>query len=189
MSINGVLSGKRGGFSYSNSYSRRGLEARVSRWRNYPDRLEAVAQRLRDARIENSDALNLLEKFKYRPATLVYIDPPYYIKRYSGYQHDARGQEFHANLLRLCQKSKCMILISGYDTELYRQYLTKEKGWQRKVISTHTTEHTGSKLARDEVIWINQYASKALDVNRIPIRLTKKEKEQRKVNPIRGRRN
>ena len=56
MSINGVLAGNKGGFSYSNSYKRSEKEARVSRWQNFPDRLRKVADRLRDARIERLDA-------------------------------------------------------------------------------------------------------------------------------------
>ena len=186
MSINGVLAGNKGGFSYSNSYSRLGKEARVSRWKNFPKRLSDVASRLRDVRIENLDAIKLLEKFVNRPATLVYIDPPYLMDRYSGYVNDAREEEFHIALLKLCNRAKCMILISGYENPVYEEFLSPARGWKKKIISTHTTSASGKKVHREEVVWINKVASKAFTTNRIPIRLTKMERTQNKVNPARG---
>ena len=185
MSINGVLAGNEGGFSYSNSYSRSGKEARVNRWKNFPKRLSDVASRLRDVRIENLDAINLLEKFIKRPATLVYIDPPYLIERNSGYVNDAKEAEFHMKLLKLCNRAKCMILISGYENPVYEKFLSPTRGWKKEIICTHTTPASGKKLHREEVVWINKVAVKASTNNRIPIRLSKKERLQKKVNPIR----
>ena len=185
MSINGVLAGNKGGFSYSNSYSRSGKEARVNRWKNFPKRLKDVGDRLRDVRIENLDAIKLLEKFVNRPATLVYIDPPYLIERNSGYVNDAKESEFHEKLLELCNRAKCMILISGYDNPVYEEFLSPMSGWQKEIICTHTTPASGKKLHREEVVWINKVAAKASKNNRVPIRLSKKERLQKKVNPTR----
>ena len=77
MSINGMFGDHRGGFSYSNSYARSGMEARVSRWNNMPLRLQFVVDRLKNVRIENKDARTLVKAFIKRPATLMYLDPPY----------------------------------------------------------------------------------------------------------------
>src|SRR3569833_251180 len=63
MAINGVFGDERGGFSYSDSYSRNGHDARVNRWNNLPERLNQVVKRLKDVRIENKDALKLLIKY------------------------------------------------------------------------------------------------------------------------------
>lgn len=186
MSINGVLAGNKGGFSYSNSYSRSGKEARVNRWKNFPKRLSDVAGRLRDVRIENLDAIKLLKKFVNRPATLVYIDPPYLMDRDSGYVNDAREVEFHIELLKLCNRAKCMILISGYENPVYEEFLSRVCGWKKETICTHTTPASGKKLHREEVVWINKVAAKASINHRVPIRLTKKERLQKKVNPTRG---
>ena len=188
MSINGVLAGSKGGFSYSNSYSRSGKEARVNRWTNFPERLKEVSKRLRNIRIENSDAINLLEKFSNRPATLVYIDPPYLADRTSGYVHDARNESFHIELLNACNKAKCMILISSYENPVYGNILTSLRGWEKKVINTHTSGACGKRFDRNEVVWMNRVAIKALDTKCVPIRLSKKEKTANKINPIRGRR-
>ena len=186
MSLNGVLAGSKGGFSYSNSYTRSGREARVNRWANFPERLIRVAERLRDVRIENMDAVTLLKKFVNRPATLVYLDPPYLIDRTSGYTHDVREKDFHIELLTVCNKAKCMVLVSGYDNPIYNELLDPSLKWRKVVIGTYTTAACGTKFDRNEVVWINESASKALDRNRIPIRLSKKERLARKLNPTRG---
>ena len=47
MSINGAFGKDSGGFSFTNSYSRNGMEARVSRWHGMPDHIDWVAKRLK----------------------------------------------------------------------------------------------------------------------------------------------
>ena len=185
MSINGVMAVNKGGFSLSNTYSRNNVEARVSRWNNLPERLEAVAKRLKKIRIEQSDARLLLGKFSKRPATLVYIDPPYNTNRTGGYANDAKDDEFHYELLDICIDSKCMIVISGYENVLYKKLLTRKKGWNKQIIATHTTATCGQRRHREEVIWMNNQARKALLSGRVPIRLSKQERAMKKLNPIR----
>ena len=55
-------------FSFSNSYTRGGVEARVNRWNRMPDYLESVIERLKMVRVEKKDGLALFEDFKNRPA-------------------------------------------------------------------------------------------------------------------------
>ena len=85
MAVNGTSGSSRCGFSFSQSYARESKEARVNRWYNLPARLEKVVERLRGVRVENRDARELIEMFADRPATLMYLDPPYYTKRKHGY--------------------------------------------------------------------------------------------------------
>jgi DNA adenine methylase len=185
MTVNGTV-GNQTGFSFSSSFVRGGMEARVSRWNNLPERLAEVAERLRHVRIENRDARELLSMFKHRPATLVYLDPPYFVKREYKYVIDANDKAFHEELLDLCCKAKCMILLSGYDTMLYNEMLLPEKGWTRSVIETHTRDTTGKDYARSEVLWHNQHFDRAFKSGRVPIRLTEKERKQNKINPERS---
>ena len=185
MTVNGTI-GNQTGFSFSSSYVRGGMEARVSRWNNLPARLAEVTERLRHVRVENRDARELLEMFLNRPATLVYLDPPYFVKREYKYVIEANEQSFHEELLRLCLKAKCMILLSGYDTELYNQTLLSQKGWTRSVIETHTRDTTGKDYARSEVLWHNRPFEHAFVSGKVPLRLTKQEKEENKLNPERG---
>ncbi|MBL1231101.1 MAG: DNA adenine methylase [Flavobacteriales bacterium] len=185
MAINGLFGEARGGFSYSDSYSRNGHDARVNRWNNLPERLKLVVTRLKKVRIENKDALKLLQKYRYRPATLVYLDPPYLGNRTNGYTIDANDESFHVKLLKLSNKAKCMIFISGYENELYNSILTKEEGWEKKTIETTTKDSKGKAHNRTEVVWMNKHYLKALETQKIPIDLTEKERKQGKVNPER----
>ena len=92
MTVNGTVDGTRSGFSFSQSYAREEREARVNRWYNLPDRIDSIVGRLRNVRIEKRDARELLDMFSDRPATLVYLDPPYFTKRDHGYVIDANDR-------------------------------------------------------------------------------------------------
>jgi DNA adenine methylase len=185
MAINGVFGKGPGGFSYSDSYSRHGKDARVNRWYNLSKRIFEVVERLRSVRIENKDARQLLKQYVDRPGTLVYLDPPYLADRTNGYNKDANNVEFHKELLDIANKAKCMIFISGYDNELYQKMLTKEKGWSTKKIKTSTRDSSGKIHKRTEVVWMNKYFRKAQKSKHIPIRLSEKERKSNKINPYR----
>lgn len=186
MTVNGTIGGSsRAGFSYSQSYAREGREARVNRWYNLPERLANAVDRLRGIRIENQDACALLRMFSDRPATLVYLDPPYFTKRDHGYMIDAKDQEFHETLLKECRRARCMLLISGYETKLYNKFLSSASGWSKMKINTTTRDTSGIDYSRTEVLWMNRQFRNAKKRNKIPIRLTRKEIAQNKINPIR----
>jgi len=187
MTVNGMVGSSHSGFSFSQSYAREGKEARVCRWYNLPPRLAAVAERLRRVRIENRDARELLTMFSDRPATLVYLDPPYHMKRHHRYAVETDDEAFHEELLRACLKAKCMILISGYDNTLYAQLLCPKDGWHKMTIETHTRDTKGKDYARTEVLWSNRYFREALVSRKVPIRLSRKEKGNNKINPPRKR--
>jgi DNA adenine methylase len=185
MAINGCFGKDKGGFSFSNSYSRRGMEARVSRWNAMPDHLKTVADRLKFVRIENKDAIKLFREFMDRPATLVYLDPPYLADRNHGYDHDQKSEEFHEHLLKTATKAKCMVLISGYKNDLYHEYLTKARGWQKRTTKTTTRGHNGKDSEREEIVWFNQQYQAVRQSGRIPVHFSQKEREHGKLNPKR----
>lgn len=187
LAVNSTVASSHCGFSFSQSYARDGREARVNRWYNLPERLAAVVERLRGVRVENRDAREIVEMFMDRPATLMYLDPPYFVKRSQGYAIDAKDEGFHRDLLHLCTRSKAMIVISGYPTALYEAVLSQEAGWERTDIETHTRDTSGQDYARTEVIWKNAAFLNALRTGKVPIRLTKKELAENKVNPCRRR--
>jgi DNA adenine methylase len=185
MAINGAFGDSKGGFSYSDSYSRNNKEARVNRWNNLPDRLDKVVGRLKDVRIENKEAKKLIERFIDRPATLIYLDPPYLAERVNGYEIEANDYNFHLDLLNLICTSQAMIFISGYKNELYSKLLTEEKGWSLKEIETTTKGSNGSVKNRTEVIWMNSHFTNALNSGIMPIELDAKETLNKKLNPKR----
>jgi hypothetical protein len=49
-----------------------------------------------------------------------------------------------------------------------------------------TRDTTGKDYARSEVLWHNKHFEKAVKLGRVPIRLTKTEKAENKINPERG---
>ncbi|NVN18262.1 DNA adenine methylase [Muricauda sp. HICW] len=185
LAINGSFGEAKGGFSYSDSYSRNGIEARVNRWNNLPDRLEKVVSRLKNVRIENKDAKKLIERFADRPATLIYLDPPYLGKRTNGYENEANDHDFHLDLLNSISNSNAMIFLSGYHNELYDDLLTEQRGWSRKEIETTTQGSNGSKKQRTEVLWMNANFTETLNSGRLPIELDEKEIKNKKLNPKR----
>lgn len=187
MTVNGTIGSGRSGFSFSQSYAREGREARVNRWYNLPDRLANVVERLRGVRVENRDARELVEMFADRPATLVYLDPPYFIRRDHRYLVDANYEEFHEQLLARCSRARCMLLISGYETELYNRILSEERGWTREVVRTQTRDTSGRDYERTEVLWMNSVFRQAKELGRVLIELTESERAERKVNPPRSR--
>ena len=187
MTVNGTVDGTRSGFSFSQSYAREHREARVNRWYNLPQRLDEIVNRLRNVRVEKRDARDILRMFSDRPATLVYLDPPYFTKREHGYVIDANDRAFHAELLEICRKARCMILLSGYDNDLYQEMLIDAGGWKKKRIETHTRDTTGKDYPRTEVLWMNERFTSAKKLGRVPIRLSKKERHDNKINPPRLR--
>lgn len=188
MTVNSTTGSKSScGFSYSQSYARGGMEARVSRWINLPDRLTQVVERFKRVRIEKRDARDLVRMFLDRPATLMYLDPPYFTKRAHGYAIDAKDEKFHRELLALCVRSKAMMLISGYRNKVYDSILTRDKGWHRVSIATLTRDTTGKDYERTEVLWRNSRFTEAQKKGKILIRLSKKEVKENKVNPARKR--
>ena len=158
--------------------------ARVNRWYHLPERLERVSERLRSIRIENRDARELISMFKNRPATLMYLDPPYNIARKQHYNVDI-DENYHIELLDKCTESKAMILISGYENDLYNSKLNIKNGWTKKYLSTSTRDTSGKEHQRTEVLWTNEYFEYALKVKNIPIELDPKEIQLNKLNPER----
>jgi DNA adenine methylase len=185
MTVNATVGSTACGFSFSQSYAREGHEARVNRWNNLPARLDKVFHRLQGVRVENRDARELVKMFADRPATLMYLDPPYFTKRDHGYVIDANDEGFHTELLKVCSKAKCMLLISAYENELYDRLLTKKGGWKKWQIQTHTRDTSGKDYDRTEVLWMNAPFVKAWKTRKVPIRLSKSERQQNKINPAR----
>lgn len=187
MTVNGTSGSRHSGFSFTDSYTRDGKEARVSRWYHLPERIAGVVERLRSVRVESKDALSLFGEYVNRPGTLVYLDPPYLTDRVHDYKVDARDEKFHKRLLQLVKRARCMVLISGYRHDLYTDALSKAEGWEKLSLKVKTRSTSGKDVSRTEILWMN----KAFQVARkkaTPLMLSKKEKLEKKVNPTRGKR-
>ena len=78
-----------------------------------------------------------------------------------------------------------MVFISGYKSELYTKTLTKDRGWSELVLNSVTKGNNGKSFAREEVVWFNEAYTRASRDNKIKLRLSKKEAQNKKINPVR----
>ncbi len=117
-------------------------------WKQLPEILQNICGRLKEAQIENYDAMELIRRYN-SPETLIYCDPPYNqeIRKKKIYkcELDDAGQ---IRLLQVLKESKAKIILSGYDNELYN---TELKGWYTD--EKETTAQMG--LKRREKLYMN----------------------------------
>ena len=117
-------------------------------WNYLPESVIECCERLKDAQIENTDALELIKRYDDND-TLIYLDPPYLpdIRKKNMYKHEFSIEQ-HKDLLLIIKKSKSKIILSGYDNDLYNAEL---ENWYTAEIETIAQ----MGLKRTEKIWCN----------------------------------
>ncbi len=117
-------------------------------WNNLPEIIVEVCSRLKDAQIENTDALTLINRYNDEK-TLIYCDPPYLqsIRKRNIYEYEMADMD-HLELIAVLKNSSSKIILSGYENDLYDCYL---RDWNKD--SVETTAQFGKK--RTETIWMN----------------------------------
>ena len=120
-------------------------------WYRLPEWIIDIAERLRMVQIENRPAVEVIERFNYSNV-FMYIDPPYVLgtRAQKQYRHEMLDQD-HEELLKVLLKSRAKIMISGYESEMYNDYLV---GWEKKHFSS--CAETGKP--RTETVWMNYKA-------------------------------
>ena len=112
----------------------------IKRWqRDHPGLCQLV----------NGDAESFLTNYDFRGGELIYSDPPYLIgarRKKNIYRHDYAASD-HEVLLTVLKALPCKVMVSGYDTSMYREYLA---GW--RCVSFPAMTHTG---VREEYVWLN----------------------------------
>ena len=125
-------------------------------WNYLPGRIAEVCERLKEAQIENIDAIELIRRYNDEN-TLIYCDPPYLqsLRKKNMYAHEI-SEEYHIELLKVLKESKSKIVLSGYDNQLYNNALI---GWNTD--EKKTTAQMGKH--RVEKLWLNfEYAPEVL---------------------------
>lgn len=118
-------------------------------WRGVPERVLLLADRLKDAEIERTPAVDIIARYA-TPERLIYADPPYPLATRTGalYQHEMTDAD-HAALLDTLDAHPGPVVLSGYHCALYddrlRHWHTREKRVQAEKGNTRT-----------EVLWLNQ---------------------------------
>jgi DNA adenine methylase len=112
----------------------------ISEWtKRYPDLCQLV----------HADAAEYLRQYKFDGNELIYADPPYVCstrRRSRIYTFEYTDGD-HEQLLTTLLESPCMVLISGYDSDLYNDMLS---GWRKETFQAKTW--TG---VRQECVWLN----------------------------------
>lgn len=143
--------GRLTGWKISTNVNRCGISDVVNRMLKKVDNLPQVVERLRRVQISNFSFQEVFTKFTTQD-TLLYCDPPYLHEVRSGRSDYVCEMSItdHEELLRLANKSKCQIAISGYENDLYMDLL---KGWTfvRAGVKRDTMFHS----ARQECLWMN----------------------------------
>lgn len=143
-----------GGNSGFRSDSKRKYATAAHLWERFPSNLSAICQRLQGVIIENKNALAVMRAHDAE-TTLHYIDPPYMPEarvqgnRYYNYEMTAQG---HEQLLAVAGTMTGMVMISGYDSELYNDML---RGWRKTVKGSRISAGRGTKV-RTECLWVNE---------------------------------
>ena len=98
----------------------------------------------------HADAVEYLKRYHFTGKELVYCDPPYLRetrkKYYPLYKYEYTYEQ-HVELLELIQSLPCMVMLSGYESTLYKQYL---KGWHTYCFQAFANHHMAT-----EWIWMN----------------------------------
>lgn len=126
-------------------------------WRNYPDALRAIIDRLRGVVIENKDAAAVMRQ-QDAPTTLHYVDPPYVLSTRSDekadYKHEMTNAD-HEALADCLHGLNGMVVLSGYRSDLYARLFADWKRIDKKAYGDGACE-------RVESLWLNPACADAL---------------------------
>ena len=123
-------------------------------WRNYPDSLPAVIDRLRGVVIEQRDATEVMRQHD-GPETLHYVDPPYHHdtrnrgdrNSVKSYKHEMSDDQ-HRDLAAVLKDMQGMVILSGYRLQLYDDLYAK---WNR----LDRAAHADGARDRVESLWLS----------------------------------
>ncbi len=122
-------------------------------WCNKVDELVPVIERLRRVTIMSRSAVDVIKRFDSID-TLHYCDPPYVMDARTGgrcYVHELTDED-HKQLADVLNNVKGKVVLSGYDSTLYKKLY---KGWrtdQREQLLQCSRDKTQKRV---EMVWMN----------------------------------
>lgn len=137
------------GWRYDIANARQNVET----WRTGPESLWQIVDRMKEVQLEHGDALKLFSRYD-RKDTLFYVDPPYVAetrgKRWAttAYKHELTDDD-HVVLAARLNTLKGMVVVSGYDSELYDRLYA---GWHKVKAMAQTHN---SKIQAVETLWLS----------------------------------
>jgi DNA adenine methylase len=131
-------------------------------WARMPQCIREASARLLEAQIENRPAIETIKRYKGE-RVLIYADPPYVMNTRTAhgdnYNHEMTDAD-HEELLQALIDHTGVVILSGYDCDLYNDLLT---GWHKE--TTRTTAERAAK--RIETLWINPAGAELLPARQI----------------------
>ena len=141
-------------------------------WAHYPESIAQAGQRFVGVLIENKPAIEVMRQHD-ASTTLHFVDPPYVLATRdarasvssgsSYYKHEMSDRD-HGALLEALEALEGMVVLSGYESELYALRLA---GWQRHTTTAASSAYRGAKVST-EVVWLNPACAAALGTARAP---------------------
>lgn len=155
-SFSGAITGGYGPASPRKRVSRAAVWTRI-----VDSRIVAMAERLRNVELECMDAIPYLERWD-DPHTAAYVDPPYLAETRRDtrtYRHEANNEEYHRRLLETLNQFSGRVVLSGYESSLYRELLGS--GWElhRVDVSAPSGIRRGRSERRTECLWVKPASS------------------------------
>lgn len=131
-------------------------------WVKYPEAIAAAGRRFEKVIIENRPALDIISQHD-GPNTLHFLDPPYVhstrcMRSLSGYKHEMSDRD-HIQLLQALNSLDGMVVISGYESDLYAEHLPD---WTLRTTRARISSNRGTAI-RKECVWLNRACVDALD--------------------------
>ena len=110
---------------------------------------------------KNRPALEVIKRFNY-DNVFMYIDPPYLLSTRADkqYKHEMTNTD-HEVLLNLLRQSKAKIMLFGYDSALYDDYLADRNKKQFSSCAEHGKPRT-------EIVWMNYETYDQISLKDIP---------------------
>lgn len=150
----GAFPRKSNGWRHTTAKTRDGGPDNPKLWARLPQCVREASERLLEAQIENRPAIEVIKRYNGQEV-LIYADPPY-IKdtrtSHGNAYHYEMTDANHEELLSVLLKHKGMVLLSGYDSDMYNDML---RGWKKETQSTQAER--GAR--RTECLWINPAAA------------------------------
>ena len=128
----------------------------IAEWIDHPERPDRMSVFCRNSLdyLRSNDLRGALAA----PDTLLYLDPPYLMstrRQQTPLYHYEMTEAQHTELLKIISGMGCMVMISGYESDLYEQHI----GHWRKITFQAQTR---SGVPATETLWMNYPEPKRL---------------------------
>jgi len=137
--------------------TRRGMNEQVSAWLGAVEGLAELHARLIRVELWNRPAVEVIEKLD-SPSTLFYLDPPYLPEtRNSQGEYGLHEMTFddHAQMLGAIVKIEGKFILSGYDSQLYRDFERAHFLNRIEFAVPNNASSSKTKEIKTEIIWTN----------------------------------